>query len=189
MNSFNLKQVFAILLILILLFNIGGYNLVFKYIEQKATQRLEKKIDAHQYSEAELIEFKIPLQMPYYNDIKYESCYGEIEVNGEHYRYVKRKVSNNTLYVLCLPHIQKNNIIALKSNLIKSLNDKQDNNVPQQQTQQSCIKLMLSEFLSDDLVNDFNLRFIKSKKIYSIKSFLSPQFKPGALAQPPEFIS
>ena len=189
MYSYNLKQIVAILLILILLFNIGGYKFVFTYVEQKATHRLEERIDANQYSEAQLIEFKIPLQMPYYNDTKYESCYGEIEVDGEHYRYVKRKVSNNNLYILCLPHIEKDNIDAIKSNLVRSLNDIQDNNVPRQQKQQSCIKLMLSKFLPDDLVSDFNLRFTKLQKIYSFKSNLSPQFDPGTIAQPPDIIS
>ncbi len=71
MYSYNLKQITAILLIVILLFNIGGYKFVFTYVEQKATQTLDKKIDAHQYNEAELIEFQIPLQMlqlkPIYN--------------------------------------------------------------------------------------------------------------------------
>ena len=186
MYSYYLKQIVAILLISILLFNIGGYNFVFTYVEQKATQRLEERIDAHQYRDAQLIEFKIPLQMPYYNDTKYESCYGEIEVDGEHYRYVKRKVSRDTLYVLCLPHMEKDNIAAIKSNLIKSLNDIQDNNVPQQQTQQSCIKLMLSVFLTSGLISDFNLQYIKLPKTYSFKCLLSPQFEPGAITQPPE---
>ena len=189
MYSYNLKQIVAILLVLILLFNIGGYKLVFTYFEQKATQRLDNKIDAHQYSEAELIEFKIPLQMPYYNDTKYESCYGEIEIGGEHYRYVKRKVSNNNLYILCLPHIEKDNIDAIKSNLVRSLNDIQDNNVPQQQKQQSCIKLMLSKFLPDNLISDFKLQNIKLQKIYSFECILSPQFDPATIAQPPDIIS
>ena len=186
MYSYSLKQILAILLILILLFNIGGYKFAFTYLEQKATQRLEEKIDANQYSEAQLIEFKIPLQMPYYNDTEYESCYGEIEVEGEHYRYVKRKISGNTLYVLCLPHTEKDNIAAIKSNLVKSLNDVQDQNVPQQQKQQSGIKLMLSVFLTNDLGSDFNLQYIKLPNTYSFKCLLSPQFDPGTKAQPPE---
>lgn len=181
-----MKQIVAILLFLILLFNIGGYHFVFTYVEQKATQRLDEKIDAHQYSEAELIEFKIPFQMPYYNATKYESCYGEIEIEGEHYRYVKRKVSRDTLYVLCLPHIEKDNIAVIKSNLVRSLNDIQDKNSPQQQTQHSCIKLMLSVFLTNDLISDFNLQYIKLPKAYTFKCILSPQFEPGAIAQPPE---
>jgi hypothetical protein len=150
---------------------------------------LNKKIDAHEYNEAELIEFQIPLQMPYYSDSKYESCYGEIKVNNEHYRYVKRKVSNNILYVMCLPHREKDNIAAVKSNLAKSLNGIQDNNVPQQQKQQSFIKLMLSEFLSDDLVKGITLQYIPHQHIHSFKFTLSPQFNPGTTGQPPELLS
>ncbi len=172
MYSFNLKQILAILLTSILLFNVGGYFFIFKYAEQKATERLEGKIDAHQYAESELVEFKIPLQMPYYNDTEYETCYGEIEVEGEHYRYVKRKVTNNTLFVLCLPHTEKDNIAALKSNLAGSLNNVQNNNVPQQQKQQSCINLMFSKFLTENITSDFDFDYIKLKTIHSFKIYI-----------------
>jgi hypothetical protein len=180
-----LKKIAAILLISILLFNIVGYKLVFAYLEENATSRLEKKIAAGQYDEARLIEIKIPLDLPYYSDSKYESCYGETEFNGEHYRYVKRKVSGNTLYLLCLPHTEKDNIVAVKKDFVKAVTDIPQNDAPQK-SQPSFIKLMLSEFVQEEKTNDLAVQLTGAGDLYSSDSYLTSQFDPKTVAQPPE---
>jgi len=161
--------------------------LVFAYLEENATSRLEEKIDAGQYDESQLIEIKIPLQLPYYNDSKYQTCYGETEFNGEHYRYVKRKVSGNTLYLLCLPHTEKDNIAAVKTDFVKAVNDIPQNGVPQK-GQPSFIKLMLTEFLQEEKTNDFTLQLIEYKDLHSFDSYLFSQFEPKTAAQPPDIL-
>ena len=61
------------------------------YLEQKATIRLEQKLDAGKYDIHQLVEVKIPLNLPYYSDwSEYQTYYGEAELNGESYQYVKR---------------------------------------------------------------------------------------------------
>jgi hypothetical protein len=181
-----LKKIAAILLISIFLFNIIGYKWVFSYLEEKATQRIEGKIDAGQYSESQLLEVKIPLQIPYYSDTKYEACYGEIQLNGEHYRYVKRKISDGVLYLLCLPYKEKDNISAAKTDFVKAVNDAQNNNAPQKQNQPSVIKLLLSEFLQQQKDNNPDLQLSVLQKVYSHNSYLISQFDPQTTAQPPE---
>jgi hypothetical protein len=86
-----------------MVFNLAGYRWLFSAIEKNATANLEQKISAGKYSDEQLVEIRIPLNMPYYSDKDYEAVYGETDFNGEHYQYVKRKVSANTLYLLCLP--------------------------------------------------------------------------------------
>src|SRR5258706_2874357 len=182
-----LKKIAAILFISIFLFNIIGYKWAFSYMEQKATQRLEEKIDAGQYTEAQLLEVKIPLQIPYYSDTKYEACYGEIQLNGEHYRYVKRKITDGVLYLLCLPHKEKDNISAAKTDFVKAVNDAQ-NNTPQKQNRPSLIKLLLSEFLQQQKDNNPGLQLSVLQKVYSQNSYLISQFDPQTVAQPPEIL-
>jgi hypothetical protein len=75
--NFCVKKLAAICLLALLLFNVAGYRVLFSLLEQKATTRLENKIDAGNYSESQLVEIKIPLSMPYYSDKDYESVYGE----------------------------------------------------------------------------------------------------------------
>lgn len=183
-----LKKTAAILLIVIFLFNIVGYRLAFNYLENKATQRLEQRIDAGQYSDNQLLEIKIPLKIPYYTGTKYEVCYGETQFNGEHYRYVKRKVSGDTLYLLCLPHKEKDNIAMAKTDFVKSVNDVQNNNSPQKQGQPSVIKIILSEFLQQQKLNDLSLELSVLQHLYSQNSNLITQFDPQTAAQPPEMI-
>ena len=99
---------------------IAGYFLQLKKMQLLT---LEQKISAGKYSEEQLVEIRIPLNMPYYSDKDYENVYGETDWNGEHYRYVKRKVSGNTLYLLCLPNKEKTSIAKVKNEFTKAVND------------------------------------------------------------------
>lgn len=165
----------------------AGYKLFFAYLEEKATIRLERKIDAGQYDDSQLVEIKIPLNLPYYSDSKYEACYGETEFNGEYYRYVKRKVSGNTLYLLCLPHTEKDNIVATKAGFVKAVSE-----IPQKdaaaKNKASFIKLMLTGFLQEEKISDFTLQIIAYKNLHSPDSHLLSQFEPKAAAQPPDIL-
>ena len=128
-----------------MVFNLAGYRWLFSAIENNATAILEQKISAGNYSDDQLIEIRIPLNMPYYSDKEYENVYGETDWNGEHFRYVKRKVSGNTLYLLCLPNKEKTSLVKVKNEFTKAVND-----IPsdQQGSQQKniLIKLLTTEF-------------------------------------------
>ncbi len=183
-----MKKITAISLLLILLFNIAGYRLLFNQFEKIATANLENKIDQGTYSPEQLIEIKIPLSMPYYSDKDYEAVHGETEWNGKHYRYVKRKISGNTLYLLCIPNHEKNNIVAAENDFTKSTADKQQNNVPGKQ-QPTIIKFLLSEFTPQHNSNLFTLQIINSGKQLLSNSDLFSQFNPLTPSQPPEYFS
>src|SRR5260221_187667 len=148
-----------------------GYRWVFSYMEKRATARLEAKIDAGQYRDDQLVEIKIALEIPYYASTQYEPYYGETSFHGEHYRYVKRKVSGDTVYFLCLPHIEKNDIAAAKSDFIKSVNNDSQNNAPQKE-QPSFVKLMLSEFLQQEKINYNSEALIISQNKFAANSDL-----------------
>ena len=183
-----LKKTTAIFILFILLFNIAGYRWLFSFLENKATSTLEQKIDADIFSDEQLVEIRIPLNMPYYSDKDYEPAYGETEWNGKHYRYVKRKISGNVLYLLCIPHPEKNNLISAKNDFTKALNDVQQNNSPQKQ-QPSVIKLMLSEFTVQDETAYSSLHILTYSKKYLTDSYLFSQFDPLTASQPPEGLS
>lgn len=157
------------------------------YLEAKATIRLEQKLETGDYDEKILVEVKIPLQLPYYtNWSQYERTYGETEWNGQHYQYVKRKLYNDTLYLLCIPHTEKNNIQTAAVDIFRSVNNIQHDGVPQKSHQPSVIKLMLSEFLETE--TSFDARTTSDIHLSLItKNFcLHSQFSPLTPAQPPE---
>ena len=182
-----LKKIAAILLIAIFIFNVIGYNWIFSSLENKATTRLEQKIDSGQYSDDQLLEIKIPISVPYYSNTKFETFYGETQFNGEHYRYVKRKISGDTLYLLCLPHIEKDNIVAAKKDFINSANDIQ-NNAPQKQEHQSLLKILQSVYLQQGKISEVDLQITGVQNLLSPDSYLITQFEPQTVAQPPESV-
>ena len=75
-------------------------------------------IDAGKIDRTELVEIKIPFKSPYYSSSPgYERYYGEVNINGSFYTYVERKVSNDTIYMLCLPDVQKSTLQKAKTTL------------------------------------------------------------------------
>jgi hypothetical protein len=110
-----LKQYFAILLLAVHLFNLAGYMLLFDYYMQRCNEQLTQQLDNNEYNDNELIEVKIALHTPYLTSWSaYERVDGEVEANGVFYSYVKRKIHNDTLYLLCLPNENKTRLHAAR---------------------------------------------------------------------------
>lgn len=180
-----LKKIAAILLLSLMVFNLAGYRWIFSAIEKNATAALEKKIDARKYTESQLVEIRIPLNMPYYSDKDYEEVYGEADFNGEHYRYVKRKVSDNTLYLLCLPNKEKTGIVKVKNEFTKAVNDIPGNNQGSQQ-KSNFIKLLTSEFQVHQTTVNLTNYTVNSLSFISKNAEAKDLFIPLTDAQPPE---
>jgi hypothetical protein len=175
----------AILLLVLMVFNLIGYRWIFSVMEQKATTNLEQKISAGEYSNDQLVEIRIPLNMPYYSDKDYENVYGETDWNGQHYRYVKRKVSDNTLYLLCLPDKEKTSIANVKNEFTKAVNDVPANKQGSQQ-KNSLLKLIKAEFRINEAAVDENSFSIISLSYFNRNTEAKNLFTPLTDAQPPE---
>lgn len=168
-----------------MVFNLAGYRLLFCAIEENVTANLEQKIAAGKYSDEQLVEISIPLNMPYYSDKDYENVYGETDWNGEHYRYVKRKVSGNTLYLLCLPNKEKTSIVKVKNEFTKAVNDIPGNKQGSQE-KSGLIKLLTTEFRVNETTFDVNDHFITSLSFITRNADVKDLFIPLTDAQPPE---
>ena len=120
-----MRQTASILLLFILAFNWVGYRLFTGFLEHHSDISLEKKIDSSAYSDAELIEMRVPLNAPYLssNPTEFERFDGEIELQGKHFKYVKRKIENGQLVLLCLPDENKNRIQNSREEFFKLVND------------------------------------------------------------------
>ncbi len=168
-----------------MVFNFAGYRWLFSAIERNATANLEQKISAGKYSDEQLVEIRIPLNMPYYSDKDYEEVYGETDFNGEHYQYVKRKVSDNTLYLLCLPNKEKTSITKVKNEFTKAVNDIPGNKEGSQQ-KSGLVKLLTTEFRINETAFDINNYSISSLSFTSRNADAKDLFIPLTDAQPPE---
>jgi len=185
-----LKKIVAILLLCIHIFNITGYTAVFNLLQRHASVQIVERLDQGAYSDAELVEVKIPIPLPYSNNWKeYERCNGEFEWSGVTYNYVKRKLYNDTLYLLCIPNHTKTKITALKNDYAGNSNDFSDiSGAKKTQPVSSLNKDNIKEY--NQLKNDCNLRlpaniilqpagFSTNTKIlagFTLKPFQPPKF-------------
>ncbi len=158
-------------------------------MEQKAELQQEARIDNNQYEESQLIEVRVALDVPYQNNqTEFERHYGEVEVNGKFYTYVKRKIENGFLVLKCLPNSSKEKIKAAGNDFFKMANGIDQNNSDKKQGgNTSLAKNFWSEY--DGRETDFTVEpysNIINKRFLDNASCLHDLSRdiPG---QPPEF--
>ena len=119
-----MKQLAAIFLFVLFLFNLAGYRLVFYYLDNKSEVRYESLIDNEEYDEADLLTIKVDINMPYQVErTDFQRISGEIEVDGVVYQYVKRRVYNGQLVLLCIPNNEKTKIKNAENRFVEWTND------------------------------------------------------------------
>ncbi len=123
-----MRKLTAIVFFIVFLFNLSGYRLLLNYWESRENDRLEARLDKNDYDEKDLVEVKIPIRLPYfYNWKEFERCDGEVELNGVQYKYVKRKVYNDSLVLMCIPNQAKMKMHSARDEMFSLINDIQSN--------------------------------------------------------------
>jgi hypothetical protein len=88
-----------------------GYRAWFYYAEKKADAAMEVSLDKDQYNERDLVSLTIPLDNPYQLEQKtFERINGEISFQGKTFKYVKRKVIDGNLIILCISDTRKTDL-------------------------------------------------------------------------------
>jgi len=176
-------------LIALLLFNWYGYRFLFNYLQNKADAELNAKIDVNDYDESELLEIKVPINIPYqYTSTDFERSYGEIEHDGKIYSYVKRKIEAGFLILKCIPNIQKEKIRDAKHLMVKVNNGiDQDQNGKTSSPLAKIFKSLSNDYTQNHL--DFSLSgFIEQNRKNTIlnSSYINRGFL-FSVEQPPDF--
>jgi len=133
---------------------------------------------------------RVSLNLPYQNDqADFERVNGEIEIDGTHYNYVKRRIENGQLIVMCIPNQRKTKIENSRDDYFKLINDLQQNGNAKktEKSSSTAFKALFSEYNAE--TNN-----------WSIASPVQPIAKPGIAdsnlinslfnyipGQPPEF--
>jgi hypothetical protein len=125
-----MKRIAAILLMGILFFSWYGYRLLSSYLEDRADRQLETRLDENRYDESELISIKVPSShLSYYNSsTQFERVDGQIEVGGVQYKYVKRRLYNDSLELLCIANHAAMNQQTARNQFFQLVNDIQQHN-------------------------------------------------------------
>lgn len=154
-----MKRLIALPLLLLIFFNTIGYYYVLLLIE---TNQLTEAIAKISESENEIsgnLLIKIPLSMPYgRNDSEYKRAYGEFALDGQVYHFVKKKVYNDTLFVICLRDTKATEIKKRIHDHSKSYSDQQqDQTSGSKEIIQSPAKFCISpELLPANLVKGWS---------------------------------
>jgi hypothetical protein len=184
------KRVAALLLLVILFFNWIGYRFLSSYLEDEANISLESRLDDNNYNESELVSIKIPAQhlAYYYNSKTFERVDGEVEISGVQYKYVKKRLFNDSLEYLCIPNTDVNKLRTARDEFFKLVNDLQLNG---QEKKSSPHSNNSKNFIADYDIEDHTLNAYASLQVINIEfvsneSGLSHCFIPVA-EQPPDF--
>lgn len=85
---------------------------------------MERAIDGNEYAEGQLISIKQPANLPYYtNSFDFHRIDGEVNIDGIIFKYVKCRIYNDSLELLCLPNTGKMKIQAAKADFSKMASD------------------------------------------------------------------
>lgn len=115
-----MKKTAAILFLFVFLFNLYGYRLLIDCLQTEKETTLLAQLDNEAYALEDLVTIKTPVALPYYtNSATYDRIDGTIEIEGEEYRYVKRRIYNDSLELLCIPNKAKQQLQTAADNFFK----------------------------------------------------------------------
>ena len=115
------------------------------------------RIDRSDYDDQDLIEVKVPVNLPYQTNWQdFERYDGEIQIAGVHYNYVKRKLQNDTLILMCIPNTDKMKLFNARETFFSLVNDMQQTesgkNLP---LPVKPVKIFMAEYVPDQ--NEFSI--------------------------------
>ncbi|HMJ68621.1 MAG TPA: hypothetical protein VK508_06990 [Cyclobacteriaceae bacterium] len=104
--------------------NTLGYYGVFLGLQYQNSLAMTRQLDADRYDELQTVTIQVPLSVPYmYNDADFKRAEGTFEYNGESYRLVKQKYSNDTLTMICVRDTENERIQDALSDYVMSFTD------------------------------------------------------------------
>lgn len=185
-----MKKLAAILLFALLFFNWYGYRLLSDIMVQKSDTEFQAKIDNDEYDESQLIELRVPINLPYHNDWdKFERYDGEVEIDGIHYKYVKRKVEKGELVLLCLPNNDKQLLQTARDNFFKLVNDLQQTSATGKKSETgntAAFKGLFSEYQQEKNNWTIAALTIAGNQYPLNESLFTPFYFHSSPEQPPE---
>lgn len=98
-----MKRAISILLLFLTGLNTIGYYGILLLTKRELARQIVEKIDENASEMNGNLILKIPVPLPYLIDSEeYERAEGEINYEGEVYRFIKRRLYRDTLYIVCV---------------------------------------------------------------------------------------
>ena len=175
------------MLLAILVFNWVGYRILSDFLQHRSNISLEAKLDLNDYAASDLIELKVQLNLPYLTNWKdFQRCDGEIVLNNVHYKYVKRKITDGNLILLCLPNVNNTRIEKVKEDYFKTIHDLPSSTADATGTAKPTTqKNIISDYLLEQDVYTFSPSDQVPVGHYLNNTLLIDMYSRNACEQPP----
>ena len=170
-----------------MLFNLIGYHAVIDYFQDKQSAQLEAQFDNKQYNDQDLVFIKLPVNLPYYNNSpEFERVNGSVDIYGVEYKYVKRRIINDTIELACLPNYAKDKFQSAKNDFLKMNSDWQNTHQGKKAT--GSFKASPLEFCNKLITFSLTPVLEASLKPHAPASFGLPSIFKTVQEQPPDLI-
>ena len=168
-----------------ILFNAGGYDLFFQYMMYRSDVDIFDKINNNHYRHSDLVEVKIPVNMPTQQDWDgYQALGGQVEVKGAKYDYAEIKITRDTLYLRVVPNTELSKLV--KANVLygKLVNDLPTSNTRHPNNLSTKKSLSESEYLTFNYSHSSGVKIKKASHNFTNPGIIKPTLEVGG--QPPE---
>jgi hypothetical protein len=156
-------------------------------MQDDADRKLESRIDNSDYDESQLIEIKVALNMPYQERFTdFERHYGEIEIDGKSYTYVKRKIAGDMAIFKCIANQSKQELKIIKNDWAKANCGINTDQPGKQKQQSSFAKNFWSEYDGQSIFNTQDKYTSLNTSALSGYSFRIPEINSTTPHHPPE---
>ena len=183
-----MKRLFAIAMMLVVLFNLGGYSLFFQYMISRSDNMIINQINNNRYHNSDLVEVKIPVNLPTLQDwTEFETVSGQVQFKNNKYNYAQIKMTRDTLYLLVIPNYERTKLV--NANIIYA---KQVNDIPvNKKSHNSLLKKSISEseyhYISLNYKTTIPVNNTNCYRDYTFLSITKPSL--GVPGQPPDLLS
>lgn len=181
-----MRKLVAIFMLAIFAFNVAGYQLLYNYMVGKSDATLELALDQNNYNDKDLISIKQPTNLPYYNNsTAFQRIDGEVEMDGIKYKYVKCRIYNDSLEMLCIPNKSKMQIEQSKNDYAKVAHDFQQNDSKEKSgSPNKSFQKSLSEYEEQSMISIdcgsklLTTNYVLVKSVFEENSFFTTVEQP-----------
>ena len=140
-----MRRLLSAVLLMVFLFNLGGYYAFFSVLRIKASRELSAQLDQGEYDEQQTIEVNLPLTLPYpIQGAGFERSKQFFTIGEEHYQVVKHKYENDVLTIVCVKDERSKDF----TDLIQSMDEQQSG----EDGKASLLSKVIQEFVSSDIL-------------------------------------
>ncbi len=167
----------------LLLFNLGGYALLFQYLIYQSDNSLNNQINHNRYKAGDLVEIKIPAHLTQQDWNEYEVVAGQVKLKDTTYVFAELKLTRDTMFLKCIPNHEKGRLVNAKNGYAMQVSD-----IPLNKKHIPLIKKSIAETEYTYTINKFHaLVQAEEKNFWNNYDFLNTNnISINYLGEPPE---